>query len=593
MPISLKNEMQSIVLSYPRLAQRLKGREEETAKALALLKEIAADFSPRLVKPLLKLLDWLTGVLYDGLNVESEDGTDLGELVKNNSVVLVPNHQSHADYVALNYYVYRTYGFPVYVAGGINLNVFPIGRLFRASGCFFIRRSFNSDILYRLVLEAYIYYLLKQKKPIEFFFEGGRSRSGKLLSPKFGLYQLVFEAHRAIEEAERHPLKFVPVSIVHEYVPEQKTLSRELQGAEKKGESFLQVLKVLKIFSKDLGTLHTRMEKPFDPPISEDQKEITKEAAHIGFDIVERNMIVTPPALLSTILLDAPTGALKWESIVKRAERILDFCRSFNIPLSPSLRDQQLSVVLERAVDLMIANKKVSAIGRTRFGHVFYFIRPEARLEMLYFKNTVIHHFISAWIVNLFWINIFNGKLNTLDQFKAFFIKHSQRLKMEFSMPSEDLLEQRILEVMRHCLGRKIDSLQECLDFKPRDLFQLASGLSVFARSGSFIVEGYFISARAIRSFGRLGKETFSYEQFYKEYLSVCNFETQHGGVVKNRECLSKPLIRNTLKYFESEKIISNELGKYTIVNREMLEQFILELQDDLATELMFNVRED
>lgn len=593
MTISQKKEMETIVLSYPRLAQRMKGREEEVEKALELLSEIAADFSPRIVRPLLKVLDWITGVLYDGINVEYENQLDLKDLVANNSVVLVPNHQSHADYVALNYYVYKKYGFPVYVAGGINLNVFPIGKLFRCSGCFFIRRSFNSDILYRLVLEAYIFYLLKTKKPIEFFFEGGRSRSGKLLSPKFGLYQLVFEAHRAIPEAERHPLKFVPVSIVHEYVPEQKTLSRELQGAEKKSESFFQVLKVLKIFSKDLGTIHMRLGSPITPSDHLEQKELTKETAKLGFETVERNMIVTPPALLSMILLDAPAGALKWGSILKRAERIIDYCQAFSIPLSPGLRNQPLQEVLERAVDLMIANKKVSAIGRTRFGHVFYFIRPEARLEMLYFKNAVIHHFILAWMVNLFWINIFNGTLNTLDEFRQFISKHARRMQMEFYLPELESLEKQFLAIMGHALERPILSLEECLGFIPRDLYKLASSLSVFSRSGSFIVEGYFMAARAIRSLARMGKETFSFDQFVKEYAAVFNFEIDHAGLVKNRECLSKPLVRNTLKFFEGEGFLNNDLGRYSVVDRERLEVFIEELQADLSTELMFNVRED
>ena len=125
------------------------------------------------------------------------------ELMSKGSVVLVPNHQSHADYVEINYKFYKKYNRPLYVAGGDNLNIFPIGKIFRGGGCFFIRRSFQSDIIYKLTMEAYLYALLKQKQPIEFFFEGGRTRSGKLRPPKFGLYSMLLEAHSHLPEVIR------------------------------------------------------------------------------------------------------------------------------------------------------------------------------------------------------------------------------------------------------------------------------------------------------------------------------------------------------------------------------------------------------
>lgn len=107
------------------------------------------------------------------------------------------------------------------------------------------------------------------------------------------------------------------------------------------------------------------------------------------------------------------------------------------------------------------------------------------------------------------------ARLIGIDQFKSFFAKHSQRLQMEFNLPAVDLLEQNAIRIMEHFLNKKISNLEECLQFIPRDLFQLASGLSVFSRSGSFIVEGYFISARAIRSLARSGKGSFFFGSIF------------------------------------------------------------------------------
>ncbi|MCK5883476.1 MAG: 1-acyl-sn-glycerol-3-phosphate acyltransferase [Bacteriovoracaceae bacterium] len=585
--------MEETVLSYPRLSKRLKGRGPESKKAIDMLYEIAADFSHQGVRPSIKILDFIFKKLYDGIKVSFEGDYRFDELVKDNSVVVVPNHQSHADYVALNYYIYKTFRFPLFVAGGINLNVFPIGKIFRKSGCFFIRRSFSSDIMYRLVLEAYIYYLLKNKKPIEFFFEGGRTRSGKVLAPKLGLYQLVFEAHNALKEHERYPLKFVPVSIVHDNVPEQRTLSRELQGAKKKKESFLQILKVFKIFSKQMGSINVRFGAPIAPTFSEDLKDTTRTIAFDCFRSVGRNLMVTPTSLISMILLDAPDGALKWESIMSRAHKVMSFCRRNDIPLSPSFDDVELREVLEHSVDLMIANKTVKAMGRTRFGHVFYFIRSEARLEVLYFKNSITHHFVIPWMVNLFWINLFNGGLKSESEFRSFLDAQLKRMQIEFFLPDSDEMIVRVLRTISDCIGRELTDLSECSHLAHEDLFKLAAGLSVFSRAASYIVECHFISGRAIRALAREGKDSFSFDEFNKEFKGVFEFEMKHGNLVKYKECSSRPLVRNTLKYFVDGEIISGNLGQYSVTNRDKLEKIIERLKNDLSTELMFSVRED
>ncbi len=222
----MQEKMIEAVFSYPKLTKRLENAANK-AKVLGHLAEIHANVTPFTISCLSKFLDTMIAKLYDGLDFDIPPGLDLQALVENNNVVFVPNHQSHADYVVLNYLFYRRYRIPVYIAGGDNLNIFPIGGIFRQSGCFFIRRTFGNDILYKMTLEAYLYYLLKMRAPIEFFFEGGRSRSGKLLPPRFGLYQMLIEAHSFLPEAERRPLLFVPTTIIHEYVPEQRTLTRE------------------------------------------------------------------------------------------------------------------------------------------------------------------------------------------------------------------------------------------------------------------------------------------------------------------------------------------------------------------------------
>lgn len=61
-------------------------------------------------------------------------------------------------------------------------------------GAMWIRRSFGNDPLYQTVVQAYIDTLLQQGFNFECFIEGGRSRTGKLLSPKFGILNFILDS---------------------------------------------------------------------------------------------------------------------------------------------------------------------------------------------------------------------------------------------------------------------------------------------------------------------------------------------------------------------------------------------------------------
>ena len=178
---------QRIVLSYPPLAELIKEDQKLRQQCIKNVNEIASTFEKKVIRTVEKTLDVTLLNLYEGINLEINPPYSYPDLIKENNVILVPNHQSHADYIALNYILFKEFKIVPFIAGGINLNIFPIGKLFRKCGCF-IRRTFHDDQLYKLTLEGYLYYLLQEGIPIEFFFEGGRSRSGKLLLRVMGCF---------------------------------------------------------------------------------------------------------------------------------------------------------------------------------------------------------------------------------------------------------------------------------------------------------------------------------------------------------------------------------------------------------------------
>lgn len=590
------NSLQKKFLSYPKLKERIESRENSQAereKALKNLEEIRADYSKTYIKTFEKMLDATLPNLYDGINF-NENGLDFKELVKNNCVVLVPNHQSHADYLAINYIVYKTFGFPLYVAGGINLNIFPIGKLFRKSGCFFIRRSFNNDVLYKLSLEAYLYCLLLDKKPIEFFFEGGRSRTGKLLPPKFGLYQMLLEAHSYLPQESKADLLFCPVSINHEYVPETKSLARELKGGKKVKESTGQLFGLFKFLSYQFGNVHINLGRPVKAHTDGEDVDIRAHAYELAFECfrnVGKNMVVTPTSLLALILLDEVQGALQWNDIFARAKYIVEFCANFNIPCTPSLTSDKLESTLGRALDILIGNSKLDLIGKNNRGHTFYAIKEEARQEMLYFKNTILHHFLVPWTINLAWINIFSGRINNVDDLKKFFLELRNQMKHEFYLPTIKEFFVQTLTIVSKSIGREVSTLDDLMNLSHKELYAIASSLSVFSRSLSYINEAYYISALTAKELGEKKPSGFKWDEFFNLFKANFNNEKDLGKLIRFQESFSLPLMRNAMKYFTQEKIVSLSAGEYVVDNPEVLAGLVEKFENDLKEQMKFNLR--
>lgn len=577
------------VLTYPKLVERLKEKPEDAQKIKKLFKEIHGEFSPTLVKTAVTFVDATFSKLYDGVNIELPEGMDFHKLNSEGHIVLVPNHQSHADYVALTYSMFKKFGVPLRVAAGINLNVFPLGQFFGKAGAFFIRRSFTSDHLYKLTFEAYIYYLLKTNQVVEFFFEGGRTRTGKLLKPKYGLFQMLLEAHSMVKDK---PLMFVPVSLAHEHIPEEKAHARELGGAKKVAESGAQLFKLFKLFNKRLGTIHIHFGQPIVMNGYEgDLKEATQKLAFQNFTEVGRGMPITPSSLLALIMLDEPSGALTWKQIEERAVDVIDYCRAINIPMTPSLSCENFRDSLRSALDMFIGNKKIEVLKREKLNQVYYVIKGERRVEVLYHKNMILHHFLVPTIINAAWFNMWNGSITNGMQLTRFLMNKRKELKYEFYLPDHRTMINEALNIISYALGRKVESLEECMTFTPQELYQIATKVRRFSTALSYLYEAYYISSLSVKY---LSQESFTQDRFVQVAKELFALEIEHGRVIKYPESFAVPIIKDTLIYFQNLKVIDrNEDRSFKVVDHakldESIEKFIRDLNDQVAINLKFN----
>ncbi len=222
--------------------------------------EIAANYSQTFVTLMAVALGRLWNSLYDGVEIEHIE--NLSEVGDDAEVIYVPCHRSHMDYLLLSYIIYRK-GFAVpHVAAGANLNMPLIGRLLRKGGGFFLRRSFKGDALYPVVFAKYLGFMMARGHPLEYFIEGGRSRTGRLLAPRTGMLSMTI---RSYLHEPRRPVVFMPVYFGYERIVEGRTYIGELSGRPKQKESVLVLIRAAaKVLHSKFGKVHVNLGAPIE-----------------------------------------------------------------------------------------------------------------------------------------------------------------------------------------------------------------------------------------------------------------------------------------------------------------------------------------
>src|ERR1700688_2505795 len=240
----------------------LPGRPVKRRAALALARkhamEIAANYSQPFVTFMSLLLGRLWNWLYDGVEFEHlENLSAVGDGVE---IIYVPCHRSHMDYLLLSYVIYRK-GFAIpHVAAGANLNMPVIGRFLRKGGAFFLRRSFKGDPLYAAVFLKYLGFMMARGHPLEYFIEGGRSRTGRLLAPRTGMLSMTV---RSFVRDPKRPVVFMPVYFGYERIVEGRTYIGELSGRPKQKESIFVLLKsLISVLRSKFGKVHVNLGQP-------------------------------------------------------------------------------------------------------------------------------------------------------------------------------------------------------------------------------------------------------------------------------------------------------------------------------------------
>ncbi|NPE56000.1 glycerol-3-phosphate 1-O-acyltransferase PlsB [Dickeya dadantii] len=370
--------------------------------AITLLEEIAADFSYEAVRLSDRVLSWTWNRLYQGINVHNAER--VRQLAQDgHEIVYVPCHRSHMDYLLLSYVLYHQGLVPPHIAAGINLNFWPAGPIFRRLGAFFIRRTFKGNKLYSTLFREYLGELFTRGYSVEYFVEGGRSRTGRLLEPKTGTLAMTIQA---MLRGGTRQITLVPIYIGYEHVMEVGTYAKELRGATKEKEGFLQMVRGLRKL-RNLGQGYVNIGEPLslttylnnrvpqwrdaiDPIDPQRPAWLTPTVQDIADDIMVRiNNAAAANAmnLCCTALLASRQRALTREQMEEQLECYLQLLR--NVPYS-----SDITVPKKTATELL-----EHALGMDKFevekdnvGDIIILPREQAVL-MTYYRNNI-HHML-------------------------------------------------------------------------------------------------------------------------------------------------------------------------------------------------------
>jgi glycerol-3-phosphate O-acyltransferase len=386
-------------------------RDYETLvkEAKKYLKDIASDYTEMVINFWYIVLTWLWNNIYDGVVLDREGITRIRNISKRMPFVIVPCHRSHIDYFLLSYVFYKNNIQLPFIWAGDNLSFFPIGYIFRKSGAFFVWRSFRGNALYGQVLAKYVKMLLKEGLPLEFFIEGGRSRTGKMVMPKYGVLSMIVQAY---QEKACENLAAIPVYIGYDRVIEEKSYLRELGGEQKAAESTSVVIKSRKLLRKRYGHVYVNMGEPIFLKEYLEAQEKTFEAMSMderqslyrkmGYEIVHeisQAAVVTPYALISAGLLSHDRRGIANDDLMAILDHFYDYLLQQKVNIAATLLAGKEKAVKD-ALWLLDQSHLISRMGSEEededddVEQAVYSLEDDKRLNLEYYKNGILHFFL-------------------------------------------------------------------------------------------------------------------------------------------------------------------------------------------------------
>jgi len=547
--------------------------QQVTKEAESYLKELYTEQNPLVHSIAVQVSQYILSRGYKKtIDTNPEEVKELARIMRRHPVAFVMTHKTYIDMIVLAIALAR-HGLPIpHIFAGINMSFFGLGDMGRRSGAIFIRRTFKDNPLYKSVLRFFIARLVDQNKHFMWAIEGTRSRTGKLVWPKMGILKYIAEA----DAQSKNEVKYIPVSIVYDLIPDVDQMVREGRGSEKSKESFAWFMKYVKNMGDDFGKISIRFAEPVDM-LGESKVDLPIHALgnkpklpKFAFNLVHEINNVTPVttgSLIFTSLLSqfALTKTQLETSVVELMELVEN-----HKPDALVDRGKPLNQGIQSALNRFIKSGLVRKIGS---GHTTkYSIIPEKYLTATYYANMSVHYlyhraFIelalvrlqksrSKYRLKLFWEEIMS--LRDLFKFEFFYSN-----KLDFTDEVEKDLGYFSKDWLKVVKDEKAKPLS-LIDGKNMLLSQTV--LSTY-------IEAYKVVAECLKN----REKGILYNE--KELLEECLFlgEEMHWmGKIHRVDSVSKPFIQNGIRLAVNKGLIA-ENGR---IDKKGLAEWTNYLQD-------------
>lgn len=549
-----------------------------TARAYRMLNELQATPDADTILAMSKVVQRMLRVLYADIEIDKGGIQKLRSACERGTIVLLPSHKSHVDYLLLSHVLHEHALQLPLIAAGDNLSFFPLGMLLRRGGAFFIRRSFAGDRLYTAVVDAYLRRILRDGWPIEVFLEGGRSRTGKLCPPKLGLLNMIVESGLSLSGQD---ILFVPVSIGYERLLEEGSYVRELLGGEKRTEDTQTLIRTLALFAERYGRLNVQFGEIFSlHQIVQEagfkdstritparRRELTKRIAYRTMDRINEVTAVTPGAIVALVLLTHGKRGLSHEDLLRRSELLLTVlqrrdARCISSLVAPdgtlaaaSIREATRMFTQARIIEQHVAADFIEGARRVRTstktdGDIIYRVPDDKRLSLDLSKNIIVHFFVPRALVAAA-VLAPPGPPIDLSTVRKRVSRMSQLFKHEFMFSTGKSFDS--------LFDRNLSEMCECHELQVID-DRITLGKGHDGKDGRFwivwyssmirnFIEAYVVAARAL---ALLVKGPMTQKDLVRRALAIGD-KMYLAGEIERREALSSSSLANAFQSFVDE----------------------------------------
>lgn len=569
--------------------RKLESVQREAKKDLS---EIAARFNPRVTSLVAPVLSWVFNRIYDGIEVDEAGLHRALKAATKAPIVLCPSHKSHVDYLVLSYVLWsRGYVVPT-VAAGANLSFFPLGPVLRRAGAFFLRRSFKDDKVYTAAFKGYLKKLVHDGTHQEFFPEGGRSRTGKLLPAKLGMFTWEIDA---LLEGTRNDLLFVPIAIDYEKVVESGSYTKELAGGEKKPEDLKALLSAPKVLTAHYGRIHLTFDEPvslvelmrsrgLDPKgaIDDGQKKgLVRALGNRVMYGISRVSTVTPHALVAASLLAHRRRGMTAAELAARIGLLRRVAEEKGAPLSKLLHDAPNDPLVLGPIRDAIRTFREDGLLRSeaaKGGEIFLAV-DERRAELSFYKNTLMNLLAPRALVSSALLS--HPGLNREEEVRDRALFLSRLFKVEFIYRAgssfETIFSETVDALVRQGLLTREDGR---IDVAPEpDCRTAVEFLADLLRD---YLESYLLAALTLED---LQKAPVDKKAFTKAALETGRAEFL-AGRIGAAEALSRTTLENAVLFLLDQKYLVEQDKKLTVgpamQSAEARETFTSELRQYL-----------